>query len=177
MLSDKMQQAFNDQINAELYSAYLYLSMAAYLADAGLAGCERWMQTQAMEETYHGLKMYRYVTERGGRAKMQAIEGPQTEWNSPQEVFQAVLEHERKVTGLINNLVDLAVAEKDHASTNFLQWYVAEQVEEEASAEEIVNQMKLMGEAGGGLFMMDKELGQRVFNIPPEWAALVGTKA
>ncbi|WP_448384178.1 ferritin [Desulfosoma sp.] len=167
MLSEKMAKALNDQINAELYSSYLYFAMAAYCRDVGLNGCARWMEAQALEELSHAVKFYHFVAERGGRVVLSAIEAPPTTWASPLAVFEDVAKHENKVTGLIHHLVDVAIAEKDHATNNFLQWFVAEQVEEEASVGEIVQQMKLMGEAQGGLFMLDRELGQRVFTLPP----------
>ncbi len=168
MISKTMQDAINQQINAELYSAYLYLSMAAYLKDKSLNGMANWMECQAMEEQYHALKMYGFVNERGGRVFLKSIGEPPAEWNSPLAVFEAVAEHEAKVTDLINNLVDLAIQEKDHATNNFLQWYVTEQVEEEATDDEVIRKMKLVENAPGGLFMMDQELGQRVFTLPPE---------
>ncbi|ROR03288.1 ferritin [Desulfosoma caldarium] len=162
-----MATALNDQINAELYSSYLYLAMAAYCREVGLNGCARWMEAQALEELSHAVKFYDFVTERGGRVLLRAVEAPPSRWDSPLAMFEHVAEHENKVTGLIHQLVDLAIAERDHATNNFLQWFVSEQVEEEASVGEIVQQMKLMGEAQGGLFMLDKELGQRVFTLPP----------
>ncbi len=168
MLSEKMVKALNDQINAELYSSYLYLSMASYFAEVNLAGFRRWMECQAAEEMYHAMKMYNFVNERGGRVTMKQIDAPPVEWESPLAVLEATLAHEQMVTGRINDLVDLAIAEKDHATNNFLQWYVAEQVEEEASVDEIIQKLKLMGDAQGGLFMIDQEMGQRVFTIPPE---------
>lgn len=167
MLSEKMAKALNDQLNAELYSSYLYFAMAAYCRDVGLNGCARWMEAQALEELSHAVKFYHFVTERGGRVVLAAIEAPPTTWASPLAVFEDVAKHENKVTGLIHHLVDLALSEKDHATNNFLQWFVAEQVEEEATVGEIVQQMKLMGEAQGALFMLDRELGQRVFTLPP----------
>ena len=168
MLAEKIQNAINEQINAELYSSYLYLSMAAFFKDKSLDGFANWMECQAMEEQYHAMKMYGFVNERGGRVLLKAIQGPPVEWDTPLAVFKAVAEHEAKVTGLINDLVDLAIQEKDHATNNFLQWFVSEQVEEEASADEIVQKMKLVESAPGGLFMLDQELGKRVFNLPPE---------
>ncbi len=173
MISKSMQDAFNEQINAELYSAYLYLSMATYFKEKSLDGFAKWMECQTMEEQYHALKMYGYVNERGGRVVLKPIEGPPVEWDSPLAVFRAVAEHEAKVTGLINTLVDLAIKEKDHASNNFLQWFVSEQVEEEASADEIVQKMKLVENAPGGIFMLDQELGKRVFTLPPEAVNIV----
>jgi ferritin len=163
-----MQDALNKQINAELYSSYLYLSMASYFNSNDLAGFGHWMHCQAKEELFHAMKMYKYVLERGGRVILPPIEGPQTEWENPSAPFEHALQHEIKVTGLINDLVDLAIEEKDHATNNFLQWYVKEQVEEEASATEVVQKLKLTGGQGNGLFMLDNELGQRIsiFTFP-----------
>jgi ferritin len=166
MISKKMEEALNGQVNAELYSAYLYLSMESYFKSLNLNGFANWMRVQTQEEVTHAMKIYDFVNERGGRVTLKAIEGPQTEWNSPLAVFEAVYEHEQKVTGLINGLVDLAIKEKDHATNTFLQWFVNEQVEEESSADGIVQQLKMMENAPGGMFMLDRELGQRVFTPP-----------
>jgi ferritin len=162
MLKDKMEAALNQQINAETYSAYLYWSMAAYFQSLSLPGAAHWMECQAQEELSHAAKFYRYIVERGGRATLAAIEAPQTEWQGPLEVMEAVAAHEQKVTGLINDLMNLAAEEKDHATVSMLRWFVDEQVEEEATAQEIVDRIKLAGEKGPGLFMIDKELGGRV---------------
>lgn len=166
MLGNTIQKALNKQINAELYSAYLYLSMSAYLASVGLAGFSRWMQAQAQEELLHAIKFYHFVNERGGRVVLEAIEAPPEQWESVSAVFEATYQHEQKVTGLIHDLVNLAMDEKDHATHSFLQWFVTEQVEEEASAEDIVNKLKLASQAPGALFMLDKELGSRAFPAP-----------
>jgi ferritin len=168
MMSDKMQDALNGQLNAELYSSYLYLSMASYFLDLNLGGFANWMRVQAQEEDMHAMKFYNFINERGGRILLQAIDGPPTEWDSPLAAFEAVLEHEQKVTGLINDLVELALAEHDHATNIFLQWFVTEQVEEEDSANDVIQQIKMIGEAKGGLFMLDRELGQRTFTAPTE---------
>ena len=166
MISKNMEEALNEQVNAELYSSYLYLSMESFFKSQNLNGFANWMRIQTQEEVMHAMKMYDFINERGGRVLLKAIEGPQTEWDSTLAVFKAVSEHEQKVTGLINNLVDLAITEKDHATNSFLQWFVNEQVEEEASADEIVQQLKMMENAPGGIFMFDRELGQRVFTPP-----------
>ena len=168
MLSKKMETALNKQVVAEYYSAYLYMAMAAYFESVNLGGFAGWMRAQAMEELSHGTKIFHYVNERGGRVWLDAIDKPSLQWSSPLAVFQATLKHEEKVTGLINKLVDLAIKEKDHATGNFLQWFVAEQVEEEASADEILQRLKIVGKDGGGLFMIDRELGQRVFTPPAQ---------
>jgi ferritin len=166
MLSQSMEQALNKQLNAELYSAYLYLSMAAYYYSLNLTGFANWMTVQNQEETLHAMKFYNYINERGGRINLDKIDGPPTNWNSPLEVFEETLKHEEKVTGLINNLVDLAIAERDHAANAFLQWFVTEQVEEEASANEVIQNLKLAGNDPHSLFMLDRELGTRVFTPP-----------
>lgn len=166
MLSKKMEEALNEQINAELYSAYLYLSMSAYFKSINLHGSANWMKVQAQEEMVHAMKIYDYVIERGDRVVLKAIAKPTTEWKSPLAAFQAAYKHEQHVTGLINDLVNLAVKEKDHATSVFLQWFVNEQVEEEASANEVVQKLKQVEKVPAGLFMIDRELGQRVFTSP-----------
>ena len=166
MISKKIEEALNEQVNAELYSAYLYLSMESYFKSENLNGFANWMRVQTQEEVAHAMKIYEFINERGGRVILKTIEGPQTEWDSALAVFKAAYEHEQKVTGLINNLVDLSIKEKDHATNSFLQWFVNEQVEEEASADGIVQQLKMMENAPGGMFMLDRELGQRVFTPP-----------
>ncbi|KYK28144.1 MAG: ferritin [Theionarchaea archaeon] len=168
MIKDKIEKALTSQINAEMYSSYLYLSMSSYFSSINLNGFATWMRVQAQEELTHAMKFYDYVIERGGRVTVAAIEAPPAEWDSPLQVFEHVYTHEQKVTGLINDLVNLAIAEKDHATTAFLQWFVTEQVEEESSADEIVQKVKLVGDQGAGLLMLDQELGQRVFTPPTQ---------
>ncbi len=166
MLNPKMEEALNNQVTAELYSAYFYLAMSSYCESISLSGCAKWMRAQAQEELYHGIKIYDYINERGGRAVMAAIDKPPAEWESIQDMFAAVLAHEQKVTGLINDLMNMAQDERDHASTSFLQWFIDEQVEEEASVGEVVDKLKLIGKDGNGLFVMDRELGRRIFTPP-----------
>ncbi len=168
MLNEKMQKAFNEQVNAELYSAYLYLSMSACLESINLPGFANWMNIQAREELFHAMKMYNHINERGGRATLSAIEAPPAEWSSPLDVFEAVYAHEQKVTGLINRLVDLAIGESDHASNIFLQWFVTEQIEEEMNADGLVRKLKLAGDSPNALFMLDRELATRVFTMPAD---------
>ena len=168
MISPKMQKALNDQVNAELYSSYLYLAMAAYFQSLNLQGFVNWMKCQALEELYHAMRIYDFIAERGGRARLSAIALPEGDWKSPSAAFQAVYGHEVKVTGLINGLVDLSIKEKDHATNNFLQWYVSEQVEEESAADAIVQKLKLAGNQGQALFMIDQELATRVVNLQPD---------
>lgn len=166
MISKKMQDALNEQVNAELYSAYLYLSMVAYFKSINLPGFATWMRVQTQEEIVHAMKIYDYLNERGGRVMLKSIDEPQTEWKSPLAAFEAAYGHEQKVTGLINGLVNLAIEEKDHAANMFLQWFVNEQVEEESNADAIVQKLKLMADAPGGMYMLDNEMGQRVFTPP-----------
>lgn len=161
MLSDKMQAAMNKQINAELHSAYIYLSMSAYFEDQNLTGMAHWMRMQWSEELDHAQKFFDFIHERRGRVLLEAIESVPTAWDSPLAVFENAFEHERKISGMIDELVNLAVEERDHAANSFLQWFVDEQVEEEASADAIVQQLKLIGDAGHGIYMLDRELGQR----------------
>lgn len=171
MMSDTMQKAMNAQINAELYSSYLYLSMSSYFTSINLVGMATWMRVQTQEEMFHAIKMYDFVSERGGRAIMQAIAQPPADWKSPLAVFENGLVHEQKVTGLINTLLDLATGERDHATAIFLQWYVTEQVEEESNASGIVNKLRMIGKDASSLFALDQELGQRVFVMPTPAAA------
>lgn len=171
MLTDKLEKALNKQLNAELYSSYLYLSMSAYFRARNLAGFANWMRVQAQEELIHVMKFYDYIGERGGRVTLEAVEGPPNEWTSPLAAFEHVHKHEQMVTGLINDLVNLAIEKRDHATNNFLQWFVTEQVEEESSADAVVQKLKLIGEDGGGLFLIDQELGTRVFTPPADSGA------
>jgi len=161
VIDGKMQEALNRHANAEFYSSYLYLSMSAYFRSINLPGFAHWMRVQAREELAHALKFYDHVIERGGRANLQLVEAPTAQWDSPLAVFEDAYRHEQKVTGLISQLVDEAVQTRDHATSNFLQWFVSEQVEEEASADAIVQRLKLVGNTPGGLVIVDHELAQR----------------
>lgn len=168
MLSKKIEKALNGQLNAELYSSYLYLSMSAYCETKNLPGFATWMRIQAQEELFHGMKFYDFIIERGGKVTLSKIEGPETKWPSPMKMFVHVYQHEVMVTGLVNKLVNQAITEKDHATNNFLQWFVKEQVEEEAGASEVLGKLKHIGNDGNGLIMYDRELGQRMplFTFP-----------
>lgn len=168
MLSKKIEQAFNEQINAELYSAYLYLSMAAYFENESLSGLANWMRVQFKEEQFHAMEFFDHINERGGRVTLEAIDKPPGEWGSAQDVFAAVLAHEEKVTGLINKLVDLAASEKDHAAGSFLKWFVDEQVEEEKNASDILGKLQLIKDSPHGVFMLDRELAGRVYKEPAQ---------
>lgn len=170
-MKEKMLTAFNKQINAEMYSAYLYLSMEAYFQSINLTGFATWMRAQTQEEMMHAMKIYDFVFERGGQVTLEAIDKPPFSWESPLAAFKEVLKHEQHVTSLINDLVDMAIKERDHASNIFLQWFVTEQVEEEASADAVIQRLKLAKDNASGLFMIDAELGQRVFTMPADTAA------
>jgi len=162
MMKQKIQDAFNAQLNAESFSAHLYLSMSAYLQSINLKGMASWMRLQADEETSHEMKFFDYILARGGKVALDQINAPPTEWDSPLAVFEAAYGHEQMITAKINTLVDLSLAESDHASNAFLQWFVTEQVEEEESVLEVAEQLTLIGDDRGALFMVDRELGQRV---------------
>jgi len=161
MLSKKLEEALNKQINAEYYSSYLYLSMSTYLESVNLSGMAHWMRAQSREELEHVTKFNRYIVERGGRGTVKAIDGPPTEWKSAKMVFEEGLKHEQKVTAMIHALMELAMSEKDFAAQNYLQWFVNEQVEEEAHAEAIVQNFNMVGDGGTALYLLDKELGAR----------------
>ena len=172
MLKQKIQDAINDQINAELYSAYLYYSMAAYFESISLKGFSHWMRVQALEEMTHVQKFFSYIYDRGGQVAMKPIEAPPAQWASPLAAFEATYSHEVQVSALINKLMDLALAESDHASCNFLQWFVGEQVEEEASVDEIVQKLVLVEKTEGGLFLLDQEIDKRTFVLPSDLAGV-----
>ena len=161
MIGAKMSKAINEQINKELYSAYLYLAMSAQAEAMGLKGFASWFKVQAGEEAGHAMKFSGYVAEQGARVKLAAIEQPPVEFKSVAAMFQETLKHEKTVTASIHALVDLAIAEKDHATNSFLKWFVDEQVEEEANAQEIVDLLKLAGDAGNALLFLDSKLGAR----------------
>ncbi len=166
MIAKKLQDAINYQINRELYSEYYYLSMASYFNSAGLSGFENFFLVQVEEERFHAMKMYHFLNERGARVNLLAIEAPKTDFTSPLEVFELAYAHEQLVSKLINDLMDLAIKENDHAAKNFLNWFVEEQVEEEASMDTILNKLKLINGEGHGLLMLDNELAQRVYTPP-----------
>jgi ferritin len=160
-LSKKMQDAINEQIKEELASAYIYLSMAAYCESSNLPGFAHWMQAQSNEEVEHAMKFYGYVNERGGRVVLHALEQPPAEFEGPLDVFEKTLAHEQYITDRIHKLYALAVEENDYASLGILQWFVDEQVEEESSATEILEILKMIGDKGQALFMLDRQLGSR----------------
>jgi len=160
-INETVEKALNEQINRELYSAYLYLAMAAYLDDLNLPGAAHWMRIQAQEEIGHAMKLYDYVVERRGRVVLEGIAKPPAEWGSITDVFESALKHEEEITSHINNLVDLAQEEGDHATVSMLKWFVDEQVEEEDSVDTILQKLKYLGEDGRSLIILDRELAQR----------------
>ncbi len=170
MMSKKMADAINEQINAEFYSAFLYLSMATKLEDMTLPGFAKWMRVQYEEEVFHGMKLLDHMVERGQRVHLRDIAAPPVEWEDPLEIFSEAYEHEVKVTEMINNLVRTAMDDNDFATNQFLLWYVEEQVEEEDNTSTIRDKIKLVNEMPGGLYMLDKELAARTFTPPPEGA-------
>ena len=170
MIGKAMQDAMNEQINKELYSSYLYLAMAAYCRSEGLAGFAKWLGVQSSEERAHAMKIYGYLEDQGAKVQLGAIAAPPADFGSARRVFEETLSHEQSVTASIHSLVDLAIKEKDYATQGMLQWFVNEQVEEEASADEVVQKLKLVEKTEGGLFMLDLELAKRPFLLPPELA-------
>ncbi|WP_228288205.1 ferritin [Thermosipho ferrireducens] len=163
-MEERMIEALNKQTNEEFYSAYLYLSMSAYFEKIGLKGFANWMRIQAQEERDHAMKIFDYILSRGDNVKLFSIKEPTEKWDGPLDVFKQVLEHEKHITKCINDLVDLAEELKDRATYNFLQWYIDEQVEEEENANEILNKLEWIGDRKEAIFMLDNELGQRVYS-------------
>lgn len=161
MLKPSIEAALNRQMNRELYSSYLYLAMSAYYDASNLPGFGTWLRAQAKEELAHGMKFYDFIGEAGGRPVMDAIEAPPRDWAGAKAAFAEVLAHEQAVTGMINDLMDLAIQEKDHATAAFLQWFVTEQVEEEKNAGDILAQIEGLGDTLGHLFWLDHHLGKR----------------
>lgn len=174
MIKEEVRTSLNEQVNAELYSAYLYLSMCAYFKSINLNGFARWLEVQAIEELTHAMKFFNFISERGGQVLMQPIGGPPTLWESPLAACEEVYAHEVKVTSLIHKLLDIATENRDYATINFLQWFISEQVEEETSADAIVQKLRRIGRDGSGLLLVDQELGQRVFTPPPGTTILAG---
>ena len=162
MTSKKLQDALNQQINHELFSSYLYLSMSAYFEATNLPGFARWMKIQSEEEYGHGMKFYHFIHECSGRVELEAIAKPTFEYKSPLDVMKKVLEHEKKVTGTINALYELAVKEKDYPTQVMLHWFIKEQVEEEKNASDVIELLKKIGDSAAGLAMVDQRMGARV---------------
>ncbi len=161
MISEKMAEALNKQINAELYSWYLYLAMSTHFEDQNFAGTAKWLKLQANEEMDHAMKFLHYLNEVGKKVELSKIDSPSEKFGNHVEVFEQVVEHELYITKRINDLADIAFEEKDHATLNFLSWFVKEQVEEVGTAKQILEKIKMAGNFGGGLFMIDRELGMR----------------
>lgn len=166
MISNKIQDALNEQINAEFWSAYLYLSMAMHFEAEGRAGVANWFRIQWQEEQAHAQIFINYLNQRGGRVQLKAIDAVPTSWESPLDAFKATLAHENKVTALINNIYAMAEAENDYATRDRLNWFVTEQVEEEDNARQLIDKFSLIGDNGMGLYMLDQELAARVYNVP-----------
>lgn len=161
MSTKKMQDALNKQLTDELYSSYLYLSIAAHFEEQSLKGFANWFRIQSQEEYGHAMKFYNFIIRTDGRVILTQIDAPKTSWKNVMDAFKDTLTHEKKITGLIHKLVDLSIQSKDYATNNFLQWFVNEQVEEEATVEEIIRKLEMIGDNKGGLYMLDRELGAR----------------
>ncbi len=156
-------KALNEQVNKEFFSAYLYLSMSAYFESTMLKGAANWMHVQAQEEVEHAMRIYNYINDRGGRVELQSLAKPESEWESPLKAFEAALDHERYISASINDIVTIAQEKKDYMTLNFLQWFIAEQVEEEVNAQDNVDKFTLVKSNPNGVFMIDRELAQRAF--------------
>ncbi len=167
MIGQKMQDAFNKQINEEMYSSYLYLSMAAYFEAVNLPGFAHWMRTQVQEEMFHAMKFFNHIGERGGEVELMAIKEPRKKWDSPRQVFEDSLKHEQYITGCINKLMDLAVEVRDYAGQNLLKWFVDEQVEEEDTFTDVLEKLKRIGDNDALLLMQDLEMAKRPFGLNP----------
>jgi ferritin len=174
MLSEKMTNELNEQVNREMYSAYLYMAMSSYSDSIGLKGFANWFMVQFHEEMFHAMKIYEYIQRQGEQPVLKAIDTPPSRFETALDMFEKTLEHEQFVTKSINNLMDLAIEEKDHATRIFLQWYVTEQVEEEENDNDIISQLKLIGDNPQGLMMLDRELGQRMTNVVTDFSKGVG---
>ncbi len=161
MIKDNVQTALNNQLNSELYASYYYLSMSAYFQAINLTGFASWMRAQAQEELMHAMRVYDFINDREGDVDLTAIAAPKRQWDNSLAAFEDAYRHEKAVTAQIYDLVDLSLTERDHATNTFLQWFVTEQVEEEATASDIVNKLKLVGNDGNGLFILDRDLGAR----------------
>ena len=170
MLNKKMEQSLNEQMNRELYSAYLYMSMSSYCTNKGLKGFANWFMVQYHEEMFHAMKFYEYINLQGGRAVLNAIPQPPSSFESPLDMFNKTLEHEQFITKSINELMELAITEKDHATQIILQWYVTEQVEEESNDNELISQLKIIKDDPQGIMLLDRELAGRMTTVPTEFS-------
>jgi ferritin len=166
MMNKKVKKALNNQVNAELFAAYLYLSMCAWFEARSLTGFASWMRVQVQEEMFHAMKIFDYINERKSDVVLESLAKPESGWDSPMAVIECAVKHEEKVTGMINDLVNVALEERDHAANQFLQWYVAEQVEEEANFGAVHDRLKMVGNDSSGLFTLDLEMAKRVFVLP-----------
>lgn len=166
MFNKRIEKMINDQINAELYSSYLYLAMSAYCSELGLAGFANWLKIQAQEEMCHADFMFNYLIERNARVTLDAIQKPPVDWNNIIEVFEETLKHEQYVTSRINDILNAALEEKDHATASFYKWFIDEQVEEESTASDVLSKLKLTKAEGAALFYLDQEMQKRVFVQP-----------
>ncbi len=170
VIKAKLEKALNEQINKEFYSAYLYMSMSTHSASIGLKGISGWFMAQYHEEMFHAMKFYEYVGRHGGKVALKAIKAPPANFKSVLDMFEKTLKHEQSITESINNLINIAIDLKDHATHNFLQWYITEQVEEEENDNDIIAKLKLIKNDSNGLFMIDKELGSRIVNVPTDFS-------
>ncbi|MBE9504818.1 MAG: ferritin [Proteobacteria bacterium] len=170
MLSKKMEDALIEHINKEMHSGYLYMSMSAHSTSIGLKGFATWFMVQYHEEMFHAMKIYEYIASRGGKVILAEIESPPESYESPLNMFEKTLAHEQLMTSNINQLMELSIAEKDHATQIFLQWFVSEQVEEEENDNDIIARLKLIGNDSNGLFMVDKELGSRTVVVATDFS-------
>jgi len=170
MLKKEITEALNEQINKEIFSAYLYMAMSSYTNDLALKGFANWFMVQYHEEMFHAMKMYEYIQSQGESVELKAIEAPQTTFESPLDVFEKTLEHEQVVTRSINDLMNLAIDQRDHATKIFLEWYVTEQVEEEDTASDMIAQLKMIGDDPHALLMMDRELAARTSGMPLDFS-------
>jgi ferritin len=177
MISEKMNAALNEQVNKEMYSAYLYMSMSSSASALGLKGFATWFMAQYHEEMFHAMKMYEYIHAQGGDVRLGAIAEPPATFDGPLDMFTKTLAHEQFVTRSINDLMELAISEKDHATRIFLQWYVSEQVEEEETDNDILSQLKLIKDSPHGLLMMDRELNARATTVPTDFSRGVASEA
>lgn len=166
MMNKRVYEILNEQVNREFFSAYLYLSMSAYFSDLGLSGFANWMRIQAQEEQSHAMLVYDFILDRGEKVELKAIEKPESNWECPLCVMEEVLKHEMYITKSINDIMAVAEEEKDRATMSYMNWFVDEQVEEEANAQDIIAKLKLIGDDKSALFMMDKDLASRVFTPP-----------
>ncbi len=170
MLSDKVLAELNEQLNREMYSAYLYMAMSAHAKNAGLNGFANWFMVQYHEEMFHAMKIYEYIQQQGGKVELKAIQQPPADFESPLDMFKKTLAHEQFITRSLNNLMETAIAEKDHATQIFLQWYITEQVEEEDNDNEIIHQLEMIQDHPHGLMMIDRELGSRAAHVPTDFS-------